>query len=88
MIIVVDFGQCLVGQFGWVGDNVSDLGEFGVRRDCLYPTFAIRNACGNNSVDKGLDMRCWCSILIWWKDIGIGIANGDQPFMNMIENPG
>ena len=88
MIIVVDFGQCLVGQFGWVGDNVSDLGEFGVRRDCLYPMFAIRNVCGNNSADKGLDMRCRCDILIWWKDLGIEIANDDKPFMNMIKNPG
>ena len=88
MIIVVDFGQCLVGQFRWVGDNVSDLGEFRVSRDCLYPTFAIRNGCGNNAADKGLDMRCRCSILIWWKNLGIGIANGDQLFMNMIKNPG
>jgi len=77
MIIVVDVDQRLIGQFGWVCNNISDLGMFGVRRDCLYPTFAIRNVCGNNSADKGLDMCCRCGILIWWKDLGIGIANGD-----------
>jgi hypothetical protein len=36
---------------------------------------SIWDSSGNNAANKGLDMRRWGGILVWSKNLGVGIAD-------------
>jgi hypothetical protein len=87
MIVVIDVGQRLVIQLGWVGHDLLDPRKLWVRRNSLNPTCMIWNVSGDNAADKGLDMCSCCGILTWREYLSVRIANCSQSFMNVVEDP-
>ena len=87
MIVVIDVGQRLVIQLGWVGHDLLDPGKLWVGRNSLNPMCMIWNASGNNAADEGLDMRGWCGILMWREYLSVRIGNFSQLFMNVVKDP-
>ncbi len=58
-----------------ITDNVTNMHEVRVRVTGFDPSLAIRKACGNGAVDKGLNMRSRGSESSGWKNLSVAISD-------------
>jgi hypothetical protein len=58
-----------------ITDDVTNMRKVGVRVIGFDPSLAIRKACGNGAIDKGLNMRSRGSELSGWKNLSVAILD-------------
>ena len=80
-VIVIDAGglKGLGADSAWLLNEPKNRLHDGIVGVCLDPLIFVGEFASNRAIEKGLSTRCWSGVLIWAKNLAVGVADANKP---------